>query len=184
MLSAYRMDYIIMDIEDLFLESFEIKKHQYKKVNKKDILKIVREYDYNDEELRKKAIDWLNKVGRVFGWINGSYMVFCDTSQHGYDWHFLNLDYLDCIDILDNTNIDNHKVLNMVFNVIHNEFIETGKQSRHLLAAPDHRIFIFYKNVAIKIVEKYDLPYEVKEFQNKDQMVVFLAPIFNEGKIY
>ena len=70
-----------MTLNELLVESFDLKDYNLKKVNKKQIIEIFENYEFSDKKNENIAFEWLNKHDRIFGWIYKNYLVFFGTTK-------------------------------------------------------------------------------------------------------
>lgn len=169
-----------MRLSDLLVESFDLKDYNLKKVNKKQIIEIFENYSFKNLENKKIAFGWLNQHDRIFGWIYKNYLVFYTHVDTYMEWHFLNMDHLDTDEILNDTSINSHEILNVVFNIIYNKMILRGKSYSYLINSPDVNRFRIYKKIIEKIIMKYDIPYNIYT----TELFIELRPKPSKGSIY
>ncbi len=169
-----------MTLDDLLIESFDLKDYDLKKINKKQIIEIFENYDFKNNDNKKIAFEWLDKHDRIFGWIYKNYLVFYTHYRTYLEWHFLNMDYLDTDKVLDDMNINSHEILNVVFNIIYNKMIKRDKLYSYLIGTPDKKRYNLYKKIIEKVIKKYNIKYEVSDYHSG----IELNPLLSEGSFY
>lgn len=167
-----------MKLEDLIVESFDLKDYNLKKINKKQIIEIFSNYNFKDIDKKINVIQYINLHELVFGWLYKNFIIMSINDKLGYnDWHFLDLNHLDSEEQT-YKNISSMDILNVVFNIIYNKMILKDKLYSHRIQAPDKKRFLLYKTIIEKVIKKYNLEYEIKYFNNYS---IKLVPIFLEG---
>ena len=169
-----------MTLNDLLVESFDLKDYNLKKVNKKQIIEIFENYEFSDKKNENIAFEWLHKHDRIFGWIYKNYLVFYTHYREYMEWHFLNMDHLDTDKVLNDTSINSHEILNVVFNIIYNKMILRGKSYSFLIGTPDENRYKLYKHILEKVIKKYNIKYELSNYHSG----IELNPILSEGSFY
>ncbi len=169
-----------MQLQDILFESFTLKDYNLKKVNKKEIIEIFTNYTYTNANNKSLAFKWLDTHDRIFGWLFKNYLVFYTHYNQYHEWHFLNTDYLDSDNILDDTSINSHEILNVVFNIIYNKMIQKGKLYSHIIPTPDERRFKLYRQIIETVIKKFNIQYEIGIIDRG----LKLTPVLQEGSFY
>ena len=170
-----------MKLDILLIESFDLKDYNLKKVNKKEIIEIFENYDFENIGNKEKVLKQFNTNDLIFGWLYKNYIIISINERKGYEsWHFLDVNNLDTDEILKKNNVDSIEILKVVFNIIYNKMIQKGRLYKHIISTPDERRFKLYKQIIEKVIKKFNIQYTVSVCDNG----LKLTPVLQEGSFY
>jgi len=169
----------LSDVNDVaILETFTIRNKSYNRISRNEVLRIFENFDFRDETRKEQSIKFLKKTKSLTGWLVGDYLLFRLYDKFYHQWHFLNLEYLDIDDVL-NQGIESLSLLNDIFNIIYQES-ERNKETRQLIPAPDLRRLKLYEKIIKKVLKKYKLPYKCEVVEQG----FVLEPILMKGSLF